>query len=451
MATSKKIRKYLIQKKRILPYVYSSSTDKIAKENFINVMKLDSCLMENGFKLSPDLFGHLLTRDLSALEEYVFPDLLEAVQELIGNHVKHNTYFIDFPNNVPDTFDFWVKEIFKLFFTGITDYGSYQHTYEDMVERHKELDVSKLKVKYRVIDLGGDYEKETKELYKSLVSSNIPLHEKEIDIVKEILKEGIIVDIPIPVRETKAVVNAELLKNSKDIRFVQCDNLIDILRLAVALSDGDVSLETPTRFKSFKRKHRRLRLMERLHPFEKSMSKYTNAKLFFGAVSSKGTGLRQTWGSSVSEAFNNKDCRSLLELFSKKPGYLVKYADYFSRNADSKTFVDYIQALTDNSDSISTRNYLSLLQHLNNADLSNRIFTNKKGTTWITENTKKNTNPSQLSNLRYFLNLELSERVPKLPNVKIINERINDVSIYCGRRYSQILYILETEKTKNRF
>jgi hypothetical protein len=75
-----------------------------------------------------------------------------------GDHVGHNSYFIDFPANVPDTMDFWLERITAVLAVPATarrteaqlargwvnlldlpGYGTYQHTWAEMVAAHAEF------------------------------------------------------------------------------------------------------------------------------------------------------------------------------------------------------------------------------------------------------------------------------------------------------------------------
>jgi hypothetical protein len=61
----------------------------------------------------------------------------------------------------------------------------------------------------------------------------------------------------IPVRENQAVINRVRLARGQPIIV---DSVTDVLRLACAMSDGDVSLQAPARLRSFSRHERRVLL-----------------------------------------------------------------------------------------------------------------------------------------------------------------------------------------------
>ena len=74
--------------------------------------QLDVTLMKSGFKLSPALLAHLGGCDFESVLAAA-RTILHAVRQSVGDHVKHNPYFADFPCGVPDTTDFWASNTRK--------------------------------------------------------------------------------------------------------------------------------------------------------------------------------------------------------------------------------------------------------------------------------------------------------------------------------------------------
>ena len=128
--------------------------------------------MAVGFKLA----GGLLER-LSGLSDEavvaVAAGVLATAREMVGDHVRHNAYFIDFPANVPDTVDFWAECIAKALAddatregtlaqlsAGVVDlltlptYGRYQHTYAELLAAHGDL-IAAAGDRLTVLHLGG--------------------------------------------------------------------------------------------------------------------------------------------------------------------------------------------------------------------------------------------------------------------------------------------------------
>jgi hypothetical protein len=106
--------------------------------------QLDAALLDVGFSASRALLEHvggLATGPAMDLASTV----VSSVRELVGDHVRHNAYFIGFPDDVPDTVEFWAERLRAAVLTGsgaqprfgiagidlltLPGYGTYQHTY----------------------------------------------------------------------------------------------------------------------------------------------------------------------------------------------------------------------------------------------------------------------------------------------------------------------------------
>jgi len=79
--------------------------------------QLDAALLDVGFSASRALLGHIGSlapepaMDLAAT-------VVSAVRELVGDHIRHNAYFIGFPDDVPDTVEFWIDRLRAAVLTG---------------------------------------------------------------------------------------------------------------------------------------------------------------------------------------------------------------------------------------------------------------------------------------------------------------------------------------------
>ena len=133
------------------------SPEGSAGEGATAARQFDAALTSVGFKLSAELLERL-----SGLSEgtvvHTAERTLATVSEMVGDHVRHNSYFIDFPENVPDTEEFWMRCVTKalgddtsrenvltrlthgvLDLLSLPTYGRYQHTYEEMLAAQDEL------------------------------------------------------------------------------------------------------------------------------------------------------------------------------------------------------------------------------------------------------------------------------------------------------------------------
>ena len=137
----------------------------------------------------------------------------------------------------------------------LPSYGRYQHTYAEMLAAHDEL-IAAAGDRMTVLHLGGALDDEITALYLALAGSTTPLGEeglRDLKAPRRALRDGPQPEA-IPVRENRAVVNEARLDAGADLLL---DTVTDVLRLACALSGGDVTLQEPTRFRALSRPVRR--------------------------------------------------------------------------------------------------------------------------------------------------------------------------------------------------
>lgn len=417
--------------------------------------QLDIALMQVGFKLSGNLLTNLGEADFrSALKASSV--LLDAVKTLVGDHVQHNVYFKEFPKNVPDTLEFWTGLLIKFYWqTGtltnnlldFPEYGTCQHTYEDMLAVHERFKPKNLKLK--VINLGKTETEELEGLYAYLAGSNVPLNVEDRTLLG-VLYPDFNVDVQIPVRENKAIVNSLRLGHE----LLDIDTPTDLLRLAAHLSGGDVTLAAKTKFKSFSRSVRRQfvttlndllvgnpdkiedinnrkeefkRLAEKLHPFEFKKTCPEAVKAFSFA---NGDLKVSTWGNKVQSALAAGKLTKAISLLADKPGYLVRSIDQIARKATDTQFTSLVDSLKDNASRVSGRVLLSVIEHLDNRKAKSdfRLFVNKTGTGFASPNGLEPLAGARISRVQKTLWKELASRVP-VTDVLAIDERLATVAV----------------------
>ena len=240
--------------------------------------QLDAALASAGFKLSRELFADLSAREAGQVVD-VGVAVLSAARKLAGDHVRHNPYFRDFPFNVPATLEFWAELMARALAVGIVGgsgvcveirggelaqagsllslpgYGTVQHTYEDMLAAHEALAAS-AGDRVTVLHKGETARAEAQALYLELAGSPVPLAGEDLDLLAALAADCAAGPQParIPVRENRAAINKVALASGHPLL---ADTVTDVLRLAVAVSGGDVTLETTTKFRSFARAERR--------------------------------------------------------------------------------------------------------------------------------------------------------------------------------------------------
>ena len=206
----------------------------------------------------------------------------------------------------------------------------------------------------------------------------------------------------IPQKENAAYLAGQLLAHLRRERAVEIvagftRTATDILRLAVALSAGDLSLAKVTRFRVYTRPERALllglldrlpfaavvedmlrwkgrwiRLGERLHPGEYA-KRYPNAARAFSVL--RNDEPFTTFNASVEQALSRKDAAAALSRLVTRPGDLARRLDHLLR-LDTQAQDTVIAAFAEVSERVSTPVLLQVRQHfvVRNATSALRVF-----------------------------------------------------------------------------
>ncbi|MFI6297201.1 hypothetical protein ACIBEJ_36810 [Nonomuraea sp. NPDC050790] len=422
--------------------------------------QLDAALLSAGFKCSAALLDRLASlRGETVLDLGV--RVLAAVRHLVGDHVAHNAYFIDFPKNVPDTIEFWVGLLREAMLDPVAaarvrpatlnllelpGYGRYRHTYADLLAAHAEL-VPAAGDRVTVLELGGSVEAEARELYLSLAVSPVPLPAEDLEVLRGLA--AFCGDEPehIPVRENRAVINETRLAAGRPLLV---DTVTDVLRLACGSSGGDVTLAVPTAFRSFPRGERRAllqaldavatpaklgdvprhreqwkRLGERLHAGEYARRFPRAARVF--EVARGGRAVR-SFDSQVEAALSQGRTSDAVALLERAPGALLRRLDHLLRTAPSPAAV--LDAAERAVAGASGRVLLSLREHLQNrlTPVAGRTFANRHGRAWAAPDLRPPLREDVLAQAAAVLDEEISRRLPDLGTL-IVDPDALDVAL----------------------
>ncbi|MDO0917094.1 TerD family protein [Streptomyces sp. DT2A-34] len=442
-----------------------------AGEGAVAARQFDAALMSVGFKLSAELLARL-----SGLSEGTVVDTavrtLGTVREMVGDHVRHNVYFVDFPANVPDTYDFGTRciaealaddttraSVLEQLSDGVVDlltlpsYGRYQHTYAEMLDHHEEL-IEAAGDRMTVLHPGADADAEVTALYLALAGSSTPLGEdalRDLEVLAEACADGP-QPAEIPVRENRAVINRARLRAGSALLL---DTVTDVLRLACAVSGGDVTLVEATRFRGLSRPVRRAllagldsvvaaapakladvhayredfkRLGERLHPHE--YPQWPHAADVFAVA--RGEKKARSFDSRVEELLGMHDVIGAAELLKSAPGKLFRSLDRLLRMAldqDERTTV--AAAAEEVVADVSGRVLLSVREHLANRAQETgepRVFVNRLGRAWVTEDERPPVLPPERERLIAVLDAEIRRRLPA-PGHLLIDPDVLDVAL----------------------
>ncbi|MFE4663648.1 TerD family protein [Streptomyces sp. NPDC056716] len=432
--------------------------------------QFDVALTSVGFKLSAELLERLSGLSRAAVV-HTAARTLRTVKEMVGDQVRHNAYFIDFPANVPDTEEFWTRcvttalsdgtsreNVLTQLAHGVLDllslpaYGRYQHTYEELLAAQDEL-IASAGDRVTVLHLGRDLDTELTELYLSLAGSTTPLGEDHLIDLRTLAGWCVLGPHPesIPVRENRAVVNEARLGLGADLLL---DTVTDVLRLACALSGGDVTLREPTRFRALPRPARRAllagldvlvaanpakladvhahreafkRLGERLHPHEYPRRPHA-AEVFAVA---RGEKEARSFDSRVAKLLDESDVPGAVRLLASAPGKLFRALDHLLRiAADQEERDAVVAAAVRAAPQVSGRVVLSVREHLHNRRDTDRprVFVNRNGRGWVTPDVRPPVPTADRDRLIAALDAEIRARLPA-PARLLLDADILDVAL----------------------
>ncbi|WP_338899761.1 TerD family protein [Streptomyces sp. TG1A-60] len=442
-----------------------------AGESTAAVRQFDVALLSVGFKLSTELMERLSGLSTAAVA-HTASRTLRTVREMVGDHVRHNSYFIDFPANVPDTEEFWTRCVAKalgddsarenvltqlahgvLDLLSLPTYGRYQHTYEELLAAQDEL-IASAGDRVTVLHLGADLDGELTALYLALAGSTTPLGEDGLRDLKTLAERCAPGPQPeaIPVRENRAVVNRARLDVGADLLL---DTVTDVLRLACALSGGDVTLQEPTRFRAMSRPVRRAllagldgvvaanpakladvhtyrepfkRLGERLHPHE--YPRWPHAADVFAVA--RGEKEARSFDSLVEKLLDEFDVLGAVKLLRSAPGKLFRALDLLLRvAADQEERDAVVAAAVEVAPEVSGRVVLSVREHFHNRERESdepRVFVNRRGRAWVAPDFRPPVPAPDRDRLIAALDSELRRRLPA-PGRLLLDPDILDVAL----------------------
>lgn len=406
--------------------------------------QLDVTLISIGFKASSALLDYIASINPPTAKE-LSVEVLRASQEIKGDHVEHNVYFKSFPDNVPDTIEFWTGLIRDTYGDGVSPlfvnllaldgYGSYQHSYEEMLAAHEEF-IETGKEKLTVLHLGDSVEDEGLKLYTQLAESKVPANEDDRALLERLAE--LYIDYPqpktIPVRENKAIINSVRLKFSAPIIV---DTVTDVLRVAALISGSDVTLNTKPKFKTMPNKTRKALLQgledvvssnkSKLGDVYKNRESFKRLFLRLNTNFEKGEydnayevlrfaveGINVSFEAKLEKAFATNDIEVVTDLLSNNPGLFVRSLNRLLLQTKLGEVDAVVKALERVANKVSTPVLLGLRQYLTNRTTQKtvRVFINKKGTGRVIPDEQPVLSAELLKPIVTLIDSEISSRIP---------------------------------------
>ena len=354
----------------------------------INVVATASVNLETlGYILSDELLQ--ACRKLSQDEFSAFyRNLADTLKRLKGAHQAFKPMYPNFPEQVMG------MDETELYLNALIHYWTAGQVVP-FVEVKKRASLPLMPattLKLQVIGLGTG--EEFRQLFTKLVGSNASLSEQDKEDVAWFVKaygqdiERLLPEV-IPQKETIATLAALLFKHALPSRALEIigkfiKTATDVLRLAVSMSGGDISLAQPRKFISFKRAERKLllsllerfkspvedmlrwkgrwiRLGERLHPGEFGARFPKSAEAFRILRDDIPV---ETFNRLVEHALAAHDPGAALMQLKARPGDMARRLDHLLRlTADNAAQAEILNTFEQAAPNVSTPLLLQVMHH----------------------------------------------------------------------------------------
>lgn len=378
---------YLQRKNKIIP-PKQVEMDKVDKKYIATAMKN---LESYGYTFSEDLINVL--ENVSTID-FVnwYKEIETIIIKLVGGKGTMIPMFPNFPEEVME------MEESKLYLYQLLHYLSLEEFIAE-IERKKRyplIDNPEL----TILNLGS--EEDFLSIFTNLLKAKTSLSTADKDDILWYIHN---VDIDnllpsdIPNKETLTFLTMLLWDRNEFVNQLipLYKTATDVLRLAVSLSGGDVSLADYPVFKSFRRRDRRIllellenatnieedmlrhkllwiRLGEKLHPAE--YKQFAKVNIAFKKI--RENKKINTFRSELERLFNEKDIINICKLLAKRPGEFGRDLDRVLRLANNKQEAFFIvNEFSKIVYAISTPILLQLISYFNNrnnSEITSRVF-----------------------------------------------------------------------------
>jgi len=328
------------------------------KDNRGMAMSVMSELMQFGYMLTPEAIDNIAAAESKHVEEF-HDEVIAYLKKMTGSGRNYKPFWPGFPQQVMEMseFELWLHQIMHYMTRGGYVPDEWTKTKPTAFEHPK----------YHTISVGDDSRFE--QIFTDLVSVNQSLTPDDLEVIKWFVSSGSTLRFPdrVPFKENLCTLAAMGLD-------VPVKTVTDVLRIAVGMSDGDISLpavppamvranrwssslseneeRTKFEFRKFNRSERRrilsllektncdaseavlrdqrwVRLGEILHPGEYK-EKFPRSFKMFDAIRNKKDRKTKSWYGKVDGAFS-KSFEAGLDVLSQRPGEFVRRLDWMVR------------------------------------------------------------------------------------------------------------------------
>jgi hypothetical protein len=365
--------------------------NSLSDEYIFNLLKNIESL---GYTFSPELIETVKTLSVDRLKQF-YKQLISDLKENIGAYVEFKPMYPNFPEQVMEASE---QELYS---------NSFWHYLGDWIGKRimpnyekKEREKLKDQIKLKVIGHGNNEDFNT--IFSRLLNSKTSVSDTDKQDIEWFIKTYnskvySLTPTDIPLKENVAYYIGCLLKNNTDGAeqelLKHSKTATDILRIASALSDGDISLAENTKFKSISKRNRKLllsaieniglitedmlryqnrwkRLGEKLHPFE---YKDRFPKCFEAFDIIRNDKPFETFNSKVEKGLIKKNIPNLTHILKSRPGEFARKLDKLLRLTDNPKEV--INTFSNVAESVSSPVLLQVLTHFKNRNKPKELRT----------------------------------------------------------------------------
>jgi hypothetical protein len=334
-----------------------------------------------GFLLDEDVVDALIDLDETRLNSF-YRNLLDDLRKIVGAHRPFEPFYPNFPNQVMTMSDA------ALYRNAMIHYWTQARAAYAKEEREPLEDKPAL----RLIRLGNREDFEL--IFTRLSSSKTPYSPQDIEDVQWFVKQyrddiRRLLPSQIPCKENLAIIAGALTRHSTEPeaavgRYVK--TATDVLRIAVAMSGGDVSLATASKFTAFRRSERSLllswveraenriedmarwkprwiRLGERLHPGEYA-NRFPKTAAAFDVIRN---GLPfESFNSQIEKDLLRKETAHVMDLLEDRPGEFARRLDHLARISEAPQSI--VSRFASRAAKVSSPVLLQVLTHFRHRD-----------------------------------------------------------------------------------
>lgn len=286
-----------------------------------------------GYALSKDAYNSLNSLDKKSIEKW-WANIEPALKEITGENRKMADFVVykNFPTEVLNMSEsqYWFSQI--LMYIGLPN----------ELFTQEELDRKPLKDKLKLKVLQLSNSNSTKSILEGLLGSPAKWTNDQFSYVCHfVINEKLDFNVAkIPFKENMVNLVSKVFDEGVEVNI---KSATDVLRLAVGLSGGDVSMKTNTKFKKFSRKHRRflLNLLNSSTNLEEDMARDSNRwKKFVYSLHPGDYGNRfknvnkaydmlyndkvTTFNSKVESSLSKLDKEEFFSLLKQRPGEFMR-------------------------------------------------------------------------------------------------------------------------------